>query len=81
MATNAITSFFNPLRRECLLEARRDLIDGRDAVTALQDLAGARVQLDHAFRVEEHERVLRGLPLQPESASDGRAAIVRSTRS
>ena len=71
MATNASTSSFNPLGRERLLEVRRDLVDGRGAVAALQDLAGARVQLDHALRIEEHVGILRGLPLQPESASDG----------
>ena len=40
------------------------------AVAALQDLAGAAVQLHHAFRIQQHVRVLRRLPLQAEAARD-----------
>ena len=50
-------------------------------VAALHDLAGAAVELDHAFGVEQHVRILRGLPLQAEAAADrGRRRRARTSR-
>ena len=41
-------------------------------IATLQDLPRAAVELDHAFRIEEHMRILRRFPLQPKAASHGR---------
>ena len=35
--------------------------------------AGAAVELHHAFRIQQHVRVLRRLPLQAEAAADAPA--------
>ena len=49
-------------------DRRRSSADRAHAVAALEDLAGAAVELDHAFRIQQHVRVLRRLPLQAEAA-------------
>ena len=59
---------------EGLLEVGDDAPTRALAVAALQDLAGAAVELHHAFRIQQHVRVLRRLPLQAEDAAAELAA-------
>jgi len=56
-----------------VLEIRRDFGNGRLSRTTLHDLTGAAVQLDHAFRKQQHVSALDGFPLQSETVTDGRA--------
>ena len=51
-------------------------VDAALAVAALQDLAGAAVELDHAFGVQQHVAVLRRLPLQAKAARRCAAGMV-----
>src|SRR5690349_21661860 len=64
-------------RREVTLESGHELLHGGGAVAALQHLGGARVELDHAFRVQQDPRLLRGLELEAVHLRDGGTVVER----
>ena len=62
------------------LQRGHDLRHRARAVTALEDLPRALVELDHALGVEQHMGVLHRLPLQPEAGRDRRPPRERCGR-
>lgn len=56
--------------------------DGRDVALAIatsEDFTAAMVELDHAFRVEQHVALLRRFPLEAEAVAETRRAVHQAT--
>jgi len=61
--------------RERALEVSNNLSNSANPVAPLHDLPGATIELNHPLRIQQHMRLLRRLPLKPETPPQRRPGI------